>query len=331
MENNNAKIIADLLAQAMAESAPDRIISLLNNFIKALDEYLKQLDFFYNNLFETEKIKSLINQYETLNANKATINYAIYKEGLNKENDIKELLKEGYLLIDLIRQKITNETIQYRIGTEKNNKLYERIIGIEEILNSVKIDYNYKAALNNLYKLRLDISKTSIIDNNIGVEEITEEGSTLYSSIRRYIDLHPSKRKNRGNEYEVYRLLYSQRGNTNLIPPKVDTSTIAAAFAAVRKNTASYSKGGDLGLEQIKYIGNTMPSLTSTASIRTTLEKIKEIFGNYLESANSNELENSLKKVFLKELDPISEKIEIEAKEKAEKFITEVVAQLKIK
>lgn len=326
-EINNINIIVKALKEALANSTAVNIQQQLNIFITEIDKYLMSLENFYTTFKDTI---ATIDQYANLNANEITVSYALFKLGLNKESEIKELLKTGYQLIDSIREILTKEKIQYRIATEKNGILYEEVVGIDEILSYIKVSYDSRASINDMYKLRLAIPKSSII-NHAKVETITSNGSTVYSSIRRYIDGHSSTRRNRGNEYEAYRLLYAQRGNDNREPPEVTTEEIVAAFNTVRKNTASYVQGGDIGIEQIKYIGKNMPSLTSTATIRTVLTDVRNAFQNYLISANSEMLQATMEQIFLKKSDSLAEKIEIEAREKAEAALIESIQKLKIK
>lgn len=329
--NDNVKKIIEELKKALAADAPDIVIKQLELFIQSITLYLNKIDNFYISLRDSI---STLQQYQDLDADTLTASYALFKLGLNSENNILEILKEGYLLIDSIREQITKEKIVYRIATEKKGQLYEQIVGIDDILANIKISYESRATLNNMYKIRLAIPKQQIMQQASNmVAQNTEDGSTLYSAIHNYINNQRDSgaKINRGQAYEVYRLMYYQRGKKNRIPPSVKTDEIVKAFNSVKKNTASYIQGGDLGDEQIKYIGKTMPSLTTTATIRSTLTSIKKIFENYLKNSNSKEFQESLEKLFLKKEESLAEQIDKEAYEKAKEEIERTINQLKIK
>jgi len=78
--------------------------------------------------------------------------------GLSAEN----LLKEGYVIIEELRYYITGEIINYSIGVEYKNKLFEGSLGgnqesvLEKLLSHAHLDIR-GGALNNL---ALRLSKT---------------------------------------------------------------------------------------------------------------------------------------------------------------------------
>jgi hypothetical protein len=57
--------------------------------------------------------------------------YIATKQMIKVLPEIEQLLKEGYQMIDIIREKITGEQIRYFVGVEYKGRLYEGYVSME--------------------------------------------------------------------------------------------------------------------------------------------------------------------------------------------------------
>ena len=293
--------------------------------LKHIQTYNLQLENFYN------KIQVLSRPIIAENASDTTKTYEIFRKLRYLEPEADKILKDGYIILDILREFFTKEKITYRIGIEYRGDLYEKTIDLEELLKYTKVDYNTKSKIDNLYKLRM--TNKSNLRQAFQREENTltakrGDSSTVYSRIREYVKAQPStsKDRNKGNAYEVYRLLMLERNNINKIPPELSNEDIAATFDRIRKNIVSSTQGGDILTEQVKFFSSA-PSLITTANIRNNLKEIEVVFNQFINSNNSQEFQKSLEEIFTKQ---IVDSIEQQGVETAQKAIEERISKLNL-
>lgn len=293
--------------------------------LKYIQTYNLQLENFYN------KIQVLSRPIIAENASDTTKTYEIFRKLRYLEPEADKILKDGYIILDMLREFFTKEKITYRIGIEYRGDLYEKTIDLEELLKYTKVDYNTKSKIDNLYKLRM--TNKSNLRQAFQREENTltakrGDSSTVYSRIREYVKAQPStsKDRNKGNAYEVYRLLMLERNNINKIPPELSNEDIASTFDRIRKNIVSSTQGGDILTEQVKFFSSA-PSLITTANIRNNLKEIEVVFNQFINSNNSQEFQKSLEEIFTKQ---IVDSIEQQGVEAAQKAIEERISKLNL-
>ena len=223
--------------------------------------------------------------------------YITAKEMIKLNPQIEKQLKDGYLIIDKIREYFTGESITYAVGVEYNGKLYEGNLTIEQILNMAQITPEWKGSINSMVKLRLTGTSRGVLASQLQEIEDFKSGthSTLYSSIRAYAS--SNSKYNKGNIYEAYKVLKYSYGDNRIPPSEWNSEEFESVLMSVKKNTGSYVKGGDILTEQIKFFGGRAPSLTTLATIRTTLKQ----FNALLSTFSGNKLKTGLNQLFLKE------------------------------
>lgn len=222
------------------------------------------------------------------------------------------ILKEGYILIDEIRTKITGEQITYGIGVQYRNKLYEGTVSMQDIISRSKVEIDGNT-LDSIIKLRIRASKAewkSLIEvENDGIA-FTNNHSSLFTSIRAYFI--ENKIKNWGNIYETYKLLVSKYGSNKIPPAQFNEMEFIAAYLETVRNTESFAQGGDILNEQVKFFGGSAPSLVSLATIRDVLTR----FSMALSTADMATIKDAVKTIFMKE-----DKIKLTAEELEEAVI----------
>ena len=222
--------------------------------------------------------------------------YIATKQMIKVAPEIESLLKEGYQMIDIIREKITGEQIQYFIGVEYKGKLYEGYVTMEQILNMAKATPQWKGSLSSMIKLRLSgTNKGNLASLLEEVGSFREEGgkhTTLYSAVRAYASA--SGKTNQGNIYETYRALRA-RYKDDRIPPAIwNPDEFDTLYLATRKNTGSFVTGGDILNDQVKFFGGSVPSLASISTIRDTLTT----FINSISTLSGADLDQALNTLF---------------------------------
>lgn len=328
---DNIRLIKNALSTAMSAATPQEVHKSLNVVTNRVANYVSRLDNFYT-IMENES-NDIISQYRQLNADDNTVSYALFKELQYKEDDIEALLKEGYTLMDELRYFFTGERITYQIGIPYRGKLYEQALTLEELLEYTHVSFNTKAKIDNLFKLRMtnkaDLRKAfQTKQKEMAIS--SKDNTTVYGAVWTYLTGKKAEgvNINLGNAYEVYRVLLARRGS-NEIPPELTNETIADVFTEIRSNTASSAKGGDYGTSQIKYFSSA-PSLTTTSLLRGTLTDMVQILQTYLTNTNQPQFVESLKQLFLKTTDSVSDQLEKDMLEAADKNIKDVVRQLGI-
>ena len=325
---DNLETIKGLLSDVLSEDSAITTQSFIKDLNTEIKKYLNKLEIFYQNI--ENQTKPIITQYESLNATNEVISYSIFKKLIYSNGEIENLLKEGYILIDRLRTFFTGEEISYLIGIPYRGTIYEQTIDLEELLKYTQVVYNSKAKADNLFKLRMTGKKNlrqSFQESQLAVRMDMKESSTVWSSVAKYVEGQGSSFKNKGNAYEVYRLLVSQRNGKNRIPPPVTEVMISDAFDKVRGNTASSVKGGDYLQTQIKYFSSA-PSLITTSLIRNTLTELSIDFDNFLTQKDLNILKTQMKNLFVKETSQAADKIEAESIEQIDNFMEQIFETL---
>lgn len=334
MANENVEIILNNLTQALAAQTPQITKAALQRAVVGLQQYLIDLNNFYIKL--QNQSRPIIQQYREANATDTTIGYALYKKLTYSDMQIENLLKQGYILIQRLRNFFTNETITYSIGMQIRGVLYQKTLTMEQILQNTTVEYNTRSKIENLFKLRITNKqgiKQSLIKAADTVQTVVNDNaSSVYSAVRRYTLLSTNyKDKNKGNAYQVYKRLLALRGGKNRTPPQVTDDQIRIMFDAIRKNTAVSSKGGDYLQQQIKFFGNA-PSLITTNLIKKTLTQVSMSLQQFLQGGDSQKLQQAIKSIFVKdkELQETADAAEQVAAEKATNYINIIVDQLRL-
>lgn len=290
-----AKEIKELLSSKMASETEKYSSQLIISLQNKIQNYLSALNNW--NILVSNTINSPYIQ--DIDVKPELRRYIAAKEAIRLNPQIEQLLKDGYLIIDLIREFFTGQHISYQIGVEYYGKLYEGYVSMEQIMSMAQVQPDWKGNINSMVKLRLSkYPKGRLVDMLDEVEDFKKgTHSTLYSSIRAYAS--SNKKYNKGNLYEVYRVLKG-RYNSNEIPPAIwNTEEFEEVYLSVVRNTASFVKGGDILTEQVKFFGTSVPSLATLRTIRDALRTflgITQIF-------SGQKLQQGLKYFFLKKED----------------------------
>lgn len=277
-------------------------LSALNKSIKSFLTKIEQWQMLarskLNDYIITYKDPADQNLYSKLHSaeKKKALESILLGPGLTAE----AILKEGYILIDEIRTKLTGEEITYSIGVQYKNRLYEGTVSMQDIISRAKVEVDANT-LDSIVKLRIRAPKsewkTLIETENNGIA-FKNDHSSLYTSIRAYSI--ENKIKNWGNIYETYKLLVSKYGSNRIPPAHFNEMEFIAAYLETVRNTASFAQGGDILNEQVKFFGGSAPSLTSLATIRDVLTR----FSAALSTANMNTIEQAVKTIFMKQDKP---------------------------
>lgn len=307
----NYQKIVGLLEQALAADTQPLIKSMLSTTVNQLQTYINELNNFYLDI--GRQINPIVETYEDMQADNPTISYAVLKQMNYNKEKIELLLKKGVLLIQEIRKVFTGESVLYRIGITRgrSSTLYEYDLTLEEFLQYTKLDKDSRAKLTSSFKLRAGAKGRIARDMKERERQIDasldEKGgpSTVWSAVWRFVHSSTSTtspKYNKGNAYEVYQVLVSQRGGKNTQPPPMVTNEIVKkAFQQVAANTASASLGGDLANMQLKFLGGSAASIIGTNQIRQTLSSVINSINNFINTSNVEEFKNSITNLFVKD------------------------------
>ena len=333
LAESNQKVIKDTLLDVMSSETPKVIQKRVNTIVKELESYLQRLNNFYARV--EDSAKTVLEIYDNeIKANEITTTYSLYKELKGYDTEAFEILKEGYIMIDDIRTFFTGEKIVYDIGFTYKNTLYEIPMTMEEILQYTKADYNTKSKVDNLFKLRMAVSKGKLVEayNNAHriVDAYDDGSSTIQSSISRYLkEKYDRQVMNQGNVYEAYKVYKATVGSNRIPPAEFKSTDFDDILTQVRKNTAASTKGGDYLSTQIKFISSA-PSLMTTSTVRTTLNQVLNIFISIRNGDENQTIIEQVKKIFIKTADQVASKEENNAREKAEEYAKNVIMKLDI-
>lgn len=327
---DNIQVIKEALGEAASQQTPKVVQSSIKVIIQQLENYLNRLDILYDKIEQSAKQK--LDIYDNANAGDITTSYGLYKELKGYDAEAAEILKDGYVLIDQMRNFFTNEVIEYDVGFTYRGKLYEFSMTIEDIIANTRAEYNTRSKLNDLFKLRMAVRKGDLVkaynEVHAQVEEFDDGSSTIYSSIWRYINEHPSgKAVNKGNVYEAYKVYKAEVGSNRIPPAEFNEERFDDILTNVRKNTASSVQGGDYLNTQIKFISSA-PSLMTTSTVRSTLTAILSIFQNIVNGGEKQAIIDQTKKLFLKQGDQIASEGERVAVQQAEEYLVDLIRNL---
>lgn len=338
MAEDNQYNIKQLISKAMSQQSPSVSIKIIKEIYSIIIDYLYRLDNFYLKL---EQAAQLIPEYQALDADDTTIKYDLYKKISSNESQIENLLKEGYKLIQEIREAFTGEIIKYVIGTVYRKNLYETEMTLSQILDKASLSFNSNAKIDNLYKLRLNFKNKGQLKKAAGeaiakVDKNTQKASTVFSAVWRYFHSQQNnhgKKINKGNMYETYKVAIALRKppNANIIPPPITDEEIFKIFNDVKRNTISFRQGGDLLTEQYKFFSS-LPSLMTTATARNDLSQLAGIFQKFIFSQNTGQFSASLQQFFIKDpsLDTAAGEIEREGINQAKDYLDNLFKNMKL-
>ena len=308
--SDNQKKIEEVISTAFSQNTIVNAYDIIGNLLQIIKNYLLQLDNFYLKLEQAAKV---IPEFQIMQADDLTIRYELFKKLTYEEEQITRILKDGYIIIERIREFFTKETISYVIGTVYRGKLYEKTMSMEDILQNVSANYNTRSSIDNLFKLRFSFKNKGQFVKIAGeaqakIEKNVQQGSSVFSAVWRYIHSQQKshgKKVNKGNAYETYKVIVESRKNNNIkpyniIPPPVDQEEISRVFEEVKKNITPFRQGGDLLNQQYKFFSSA-PSLMTTATARNDLTTLATYFEHFLFSKNSQQLFNNLKDFFTKD------------------------------
>lgn len=320
---NFAPEIRKLIAQSLADQGEEYSENFLNNLKSEVSFYLMEIEeteIRFNTYFDKmlpgwnfkRDPQDITEQYER---------FIIGTAFLKQDHDIENTLKKGYEIIDLIRTVYTGHETTYSVGVSYKGTLYEGTLTLDQILSIAKVEAIWKNSVNNLFKLRLSGATKGQLASSYGLQAerpSTTDHSTLFSTIREYAS--SDKKWNQGNVFEAYRVYKAEKGNhITQGNASWDPQHFDDIFMSVRKNTASFVKGGDYFDESIKYFGDSMPSLATLANIKKTLTTFNEI----ISLGNLNSIKAGLSSLFEKDpvLDGVDTDLENASKEEVEKIL----------
>lgn len=327
--SDNYKIIKQALQNAFLEQSLEDKIKNIKKVQSQIDNYLKRYKIISQGI--RQRYQSLA---QTLpNQSESTRRYQAVKSYNENVQSIQDLLKEGYLYVDALREAFTGESISYRIGIKENNILYEGTLDILELVQHSTLDVDSKIFIQNAAKLRMTKVQANQLNNvsQFLIQETTSEASSLYSAVYNYLTgtLHKTPKINEGNAYQTYRRALFERNGQNEIPPAISFEQIDRIYEEVKRNNAAYYKGGDIADIQVKYLGGSPPSLTSLASIKRVLEKSNSVFNIiYQNSKPKKALIRSFVNLFTQKQTNLFTDVEKAANEKAKKTIEERIKSI---
>lgn len=210
--------------------------------------------------------------------------YLAAKQAIGKNT--ANILKEGYVLIDYIREAVTGQQTVYRVGFQEEGELYTGTLTLEQILKISRVDIQWKGFGASAFKLRLhaDVHTKSLKGS------LSKNFSGQYLQYIHSIIRQSSTKVNKGNLFEAF-IELSNSG----CPESV--SVIRNVFEDVKQNTVSFVKGGDIDNESVKFFGSD-PSLASLSTIIKALTQLQMLINT---AKNPDQLKIGLQVLFTKE------------------------------
>ena len=327
--SDNYKIIKQALQNAFLEQSLEDKVKNIKKVQSQIDDYLQRYKIISQGI--RQRYQSLA---QTLpNQSESTRRYQAVKSYNENVQSIQDLLKEGYLYVDALREAFTGESISYRIGIKENNTLYEGTLDILELVQHSTLDVDSRIFIQNAAKLRMTKVQVNQL-NNVSqslIQEVTSEASSLYSAVYNYLTgtLHKTPKINEGNAYQTYRRALFELNGQNEIPPAISFEQIDRIYEEVKRNNAAYYKGGDIADIQVKYLRDSPPSLTSLASIKRVLEKSNSVFNIiYQNSKPKKALIKSFVNLLTQKQTNLFTDVEKAANEKAKRIIEERIKSI---
>lgn len=178
--------------------------------------------------------------------------------------------KEAYRLIHEIRN-IFYDPITYRFGFKYGESYYEATFSIEQLLKYTTLEMNSRTtAFEKLYKLRIDANQNVlkyIINQEGGVKKIEDNHLAL---LQKALDTETDKKVNVGQRFEAYVALKNKNNASK-------EEILSKALMEARRNNLAWTRGGDVGSEQVKYMD---ASLTTANTLIQTIDKLIEVLTN---------------------------------------------------
>lgn len=341
-----SKIKRDITQWLSIKSQLDRRLELR---LKELEKQEKETEGVQQILnLSGPELRELVNSYSQLHRK---------IKDLQDINDISNHFKNGYRLIERIRELFTNQEIIYSIiysGQQKDNKntIYEANLTMEQLLpflsltmRDTKIENN-RTNLSNSMRIYLSGSMVAkaaaaaVKENQNNLMDILAEikNPGLWNSL---VDFQKNKYKgvfkndsnyrgNLGNLYEVYtNLIRTDRGGVfNYIgheEGKQNTLGLASSLLdAAISDSVPFYKGGDYGLTQLKAVlGGSTRGLADVGTIENTLKELLIA----LSSTSKKELSESIKRIFLPEESKINDEIDKKNREEAIEAIDKIIEE----
>lgn len=226
----------------------------------------------------------------------------IFQEAEKLLNKLEKSYIDSYKMINRFREEFFMP-ITYSYGFEYEGDIYSvSELTFNEISNLISIELASRTTeLDNLYKLRLNATKANLTsfknkhqDKLIKIQPREEKGSTLWSMLKRYQKKYTPPKVNKGQFYEIYRsILIEKKINNGPPAPLLDEEYILSKFIEVRANNLSWTKGGDVGTEQDKFM---RASITSAKTLIKTMTEIINFLN--VESINAEILSEKIAKIF---------------------------------
>lgn len=314
-------VIKTALQNAFSEQDLSNRLSNIQTVKTQIQDFLQRYDIISGGIYS--RYQALADQLPQ--ESESTRRYQAVKSFNQQINAIQDLLKQGYLYVDALRQAFTGESIVYQVALIDNGFLYEGSMDILELIQHSTIDVDSRISIQNAAKLRMTKVSAQDINNSTktSIFDVTESASSVYSAVHNYItNSHSTPKHNQGNAYEVYQRVLFERNGKNTIPPNVSPQQIDRIYEQVKRNNAAYYKGGDIANIQVKYLGGKPPSLTTLASIKTVLTKSSAALNViYQESKPKKKIVNSFVNMFTQKSDKLFTEAEKTANEKAKQTI----------
>ena len=314
-------VIKTALQNAFSEQDLSSRLSNIQVVKTQIQDFLQRYDIISGGIYS--RYQALADQLPQ--ESESTRRYQAVKSFNQQTNAIQDLLKQGYLYVDALRQAFTGESIAYQVALIDNNFLYEGSMDILELIQHSTIDVDSRISIQNAAKLRMTKVSAQDINNSTktSIFDVTGSASSVYSAVHNYMtNSHSIPKHNQGNAYEVYQRVLFERNGKNTIPPNVSPQQIDRIYEQVKRNNAAYYKGGDIANIQVKYLGGKPPSLTTLASIKTVLTKSSAALDViYQESKPKKKIVNSFVNMFTQKSDKLFTEAEKTANEKAKQTI----------
>ena len=314
-------IIKTALQRAFSEQDLSSRLSNIQIVKTQIQDFLQRYDIISGGIYS--RYRTLADQLPQ--ESESTRRYQAVKSFNQQTDAVQDLLKQGYLYVDALRQAFTGESIVYQVALIDNNFLYEGSMDILELIQHSTIDIDSRISIQNAAKLRMTKVSAQDINNSTktSIFDVTGSASSVYSAVHNYMtNSHSIPKHNQGNAYEVYQRVLFERNGKNTIPPNVSPQQIDRIYEQVKRNNAAYYKGGDIANIQVKYLGGKPPSLTTLASIKTVLTKSSAALDViYQESKPKKKIVNSFVNMFTQKSDKLFTEAEKTANEKAKQTI----------
>lgn len=333
---NNAEFLKELFQDAFNEELEANIrIEKIMQIKKQVDNYLEKYKNYSN---------AILTRYYAVigdELSQSTKKYQAIKAINGEQHLIEELLKEGYLYVNIIREFLTGEKILYQVGIfdEEKSELIEGTMSIFEILENSTLDVDSKIVLEDAAKLRMKEMSYQSIGNpvKIDLEGNVENASSVFSAVYNFThnSLHNTPKVNEGVMYETYQsvlIKYYNGKNTPVNPPPLSISKIEEVYNEAKKNNVAYYKGGDIGRIQVKYLGGRPPSITTLSSIKRVLTNISYVFKNIGTTKKNNIVgKNKIAKLLGKNDSKITNKMLSVQQKKIKETLDRLEKSLKLK